>query len=182
MTNPISVSRPFAMGGGDDGREIGCSLRLRLIRPDDEPRLIALHERLSAQTTYQRFFTVLRRLPTNWAHFLANVDYQRRLALVIERPDARGVALIAVGRYEPTAEAGIAEVAFVVEDAWQRKGLGRLLLFELLAAAESRGIRRFRAYVLADNRGMLHLLERYTKVVARRLDSGVVDLVFERQG
>jgi RimJ/RimL family protein N-acetyltransferase len=163
-------------------RTLDGGLRLRLIRPDDEPRLIALHDRLSAQTAYQRFFTVMRRLPTNWAHFLANVDYRTRLALVIERQEAGTIELIAVGRYEATADAGIAEVAFVVQDGWQGKGLGRLLLQELLATAEARGIRKFRAYVLADNRRMLHLLSRYTKVVERRLDAGVVDLVFERQG
>ena len=55
------------IGQADAVRELDAGLRLRLIRPDDEPRLIALHERLSAQTAYQRFFTVMRRLPTNWA-------------------------------------------------------------------------------------------------------------------
>jgi RimJ/RimL family protein N-acetyltransferase len=175
---PQSVAR-------DDGfveRVLDGGLRLRLIRPDDEPRLIALHDRLSAQTAYQRFFTVMRRLPTNWAHFLANVDYRARLALVIERQDAGGPELIAVARYEPTAEAGTAEVAFVVQDAWQGKGLGRLLLQELLAAAEARGIRKFRAYVMAENRRMLQLLSRHTKVVERRRDGSVVDVFFERQG
>jgi RimJ/RimL family protein N-acetyltransferase len=163
-------------------RAIDGGLRLRLIRPDDEPRLIALHERLSAQTAYQRFFTVMRRLPMNWAHFLANVDYHTRLALVIERQGAGGPELIAVGRYESTKDLDIAEVAFVVQDGWQGQGLGRILLHELLAAAAARGIRRFRAYVLAENRRMLHLLSRYTTIVERRLDAGVVDLVFERQG
>jgi RimJ/RimL family protein N-acetyltransferase len=182
MAHPIPVPDPFATDDRDVVRELDAGLRLRLIRPDDEPRLIALHERLSAQTAYQRFFTVMRRLPTNWAHFLANVDYHARLALVIERQDGGRRELVAVGRYESTADAGIAEVAFVVEDRWQGKGLGRLLLEELLAAAGARGIRRFRAYVLADNRRMLHLLTRYTRVVERRLDAGVVDLVFERQG
>jgi len=156
-------------------------LRLRLIRPDDEPRLVALYDRLSRHTAYQRFFTVMRRLPIDWAHFLANVDYQTRLALVIESHDADGPAVIAVGRYEPSGELGVAEVAFVVQDGWQGKGLGRLLLREILAAADARGIHRFRAYVLADNVRMLHLLNRYTKILERRLDAGVVDMLFERR-
>jgi GNAT superfamily N-acetyltransferase len=182
MAHPIPVPDRFSTDDRDVVRELDGGLRLRLIRPDDEPRLVALHARLSVQTAYQRFFTVMRRLPTNWAHFLANVDYRTRLALVIERQDAGGPELVAVGRYESTADAGIAEVAFVVEDRWQGRGLGRLLLLELLGAADARGIRRFRAYVLADNRRMLHLLTRYTRIVERRLDAGVVDLVFERQG
>ena len=159
-------------------RELAGGLRLRFIRPDDAPRLIALSQRLSAHTAYQRFFAAMQRLPMNWASFLANVDYRSRLALVIERPATDGPELIAVGRYEPTADAGTAEVAFVVQDDWQAKGLGRLLLQELLAAAAARGIHRFRAYVLAENQRMLGLLTRYTTIVERRLDAGVVELVF----
>lgn len=166
----------------ETGREIEGGLRLRLIRADDEPRLIALHERLSEQTAYQRFFTVMKRLPLNWARYLANVDYQTRLALVIERHDVPEPELVAVGRYEPTSEAAVAEVAFVVQDGWQGKGLGRLLLHELLAAAGARGIRRFRAYVLADNHRMLRLLARHTTVLERRRDGGVIEVLFERHG
>jgi len=159
---------------------LGSGLRLRLIRPDDEPRLIALYGRLSRHTAYQRFFAAMKRLPTDWAHFLANVDYRTRLALVIERLDAD--ELIAVARYEPTGDPEVAEVAFVVQDGWQGKGLGRLLLHELLAAAGARGIRRFRAYVLADNSRMLRLLSRYTRLLERKTEAGVTELVFEAQG
>ena len=165
---------------GPAARVLDEGLRLRLIEPDDEPRLVALYGRLSRHTAYQRFFAAMQRLPQDWAHFLANVDYQTRLAIVVERSDAD--ELVAVGRYEPSGEAGTAEVAFAVQDAWQSKGLGRLLLEELLAAAEARGIRRFRAYVLADNFRMLRLLSRHTRVLQRRIESGVADLLFERQG
>ena len=159
-------------------RELADGLRLRLIAPDDAPRLMALHERLSQHTAYQRFFSIMKRLPINWAHFLANVDYQTRLALVIDAPGPDGRDVIAVGRYEPTADPEVAEVAFVVQDGWQGKGLGRLLLRELLTAATARGIRRFRAYVLADNVRMLRLLSRYTHLLERKIDSGVVELLF----
>jgi hypothetical protein len=57
---------------------------------------------------------VLKRLPTNWARYLADVDYRRRLALVLERGPTRDPELIGVGRYEPTADPAIAEVAFVI--------------------------------------------------------------------
>ena len=157
----------------------GARLALRPIRADDEPRLVALHERLSRHTAYQRFFTVMRRLPRDWAHFLANVDYRRRLALVVEHGAA--AELIAVGRYESTDEPGTAEIAFVVQDGWQNRGLGTLLLGDLLAAAEARGIRRFRAYVLADNRRMLDLLHRFTEVLERETEAGVTSLVCARR-
>lgn len=162
-------------------RALSGGLRLRAIHADDAPRLIAFHDRLSQNTAYQRFFTALKRLPTNWAHFLANVDYQTRLALVIDTPGPDGIELVAVARYEPTPDPEVAEVAFVVQDVWQGKGLGRLLLRELLAAAAARGIRRFRAYVLADNVRMLRLLSRHTRVLERSTASGVTELLFEAQ-
>jgi RimJ/RimL family protein N-acetyltransferase len=158
----------------------GFSARIRPIRPDDEPRLVDLYERLSRHTAYQRFFTVLRRLPSDWYHFFANVDYVRRLALVVERETVAGVQLIGVGRYEPAEERDTAEVAFVVEDGWQGRGLGGLLLEAVLGAAEARGIRRFRAYVQADNHRMLRLLATRTQVEERKTEEGVTGLWFRR--
>ena len=90
--------------------------------------------------------------------------------------------LIGVGRYEPTGEPGVAEVAFVVQDGWQGRGLGAVLLREVVAAAQSRGIRRFRAYVLADNHRMLKLLGTRVEVEDRALDAGVVELSFRPAG
>jgi len=159
----------------------GFPTRVRPIRPDDEPRLVNLYERLSRHTAYQRFFTVLRRLPPDWYHFFANVDYARRLALVAERETVAGVQLIGVGRYEPSEEPATAEVAFVVEDGWQCRGLGGILLDAVLAAAEARGIRRFRADVQADNHRMLRLLATRTEVDERKTAEAVTGLRFRRR-
>jgi RimJ/RimL family protein N-acetyltransferase len=155
----------------------GERTRLRPIRPDDEPRLSQLYDRSSRRTAYERFFTVMPRLPSDWAHFLANVDYERRFALVLEDLDSPDGRLIGVGRYEPTEDAGTAELAFVVQDGWQGRGLGTLLVTELLRAAAANGIRQFRAYVLATNRRMLSLLARHTDVRERRMEQGVVELL-----
>ena len=65
------------------------ALRLRPIRPDDADRLVALYGRLSQQTAYQRFFTVLKRLPPDWAQVFATVDFRHRLAIVAERETSR---------------------------------------------------------------------------------------------
>src|SRR3954466_15133699 len=117
----------------------GAHVRMRPIRPDDAPRLVALYDHLSRDSRYQRFFSVMQRLPPDWARFLATVDYQRRFALVAEAPGDPDT-LIAVARYEPGSEPDTAEVAFVVQDAWQGQGLGTVLFSELLAAAEGNGI------------------------------------------
>jgi RimJ/RimL family protein N-acetyltransferase len=155
----------------------GTRVRMRPIRPADAPRLVALYDRLSRDTRYHRFFSVMRRLPPDWARFLAEVDYRTRLALVVEGPDDPDT-LIAVARYEQAGEPGTAEVAFVVQDGWQDHGLGTVLFRELLDAAAANGIERFRAWVLADNRRMLDLIGRLGEVTRRSIERGVVELDF----
>ena len=177
------------MGESDYPRELerditlrnGSALRLRPIRPEDAPRLIDFYDRLSRHSAYQRFFSVMKRLPPDWARMLATVDYRRRLALVAERGPADAPEIEAVARYEPTDDPDTVEVAFVVQDGYQGRGLGLLLLHHLLDAAEARGIHRFCAYVLADNARMLDLLARFTDIRERTLEAGVVTLLFERR-
>ena len=154
----------------------GVRVRVRPIRPQDETGLVDLYGRLSAHTAYQRFFSAMRRLPPDWAHFLANVDHRQRFALVAEPPDGGG--LIAVARYEPAQDPGVVEMAFVVQDAWQGRGLGTLLLGDLLEAARANGLERFTAWVLADNRRMLDLLARFTDITDRAIEQGVCRLEF----
>lgn len=168
----------------------GTVIHLRPIRPDDAPRLVALFDRLSQQTAYQRFFSVLKRLPPAYARVFANVDYRQRLAIVAEMVAPAGPELIGVGRYEPADATEIApgivptivptvvEVAFVVQDGWQGRGLGSILLDEVLRAAVARGVQRFRAFVLADNHRMLGLLARRTEITGRKLEEGVVSVEF----
>jgi len=155
----------------------GGTVRLRAIEDDDAPALTSLYESLSPETAYQRFFTVMRRLPPDWARILASVDHDRRMAIVAVGPDA---GLVGVARYAWDPAAQEAEIALVVQDGWQGRGLGTILLRELLAYAEARDIRRFRAYVLADNQRMLKLVSRVGAIIERRLEQGVVSLAFTR--
>lgn len=157
----------------------GTAVALRPIDPGDEPALTALYERLSPQTAYQRFFTVTRRLPPDWAHILANVDYDRRMAIAAISP---GRDLVGVARYIYDEQAREAEIAIVIEDRWQNRGLGTLLLGELVDYAKGKGIDRLRAYVLADNVRMLKLIRRVTTIVDRKLESGVLSLLLAPPG
>jgi len=152
----------------------GTTVTLRPIRPDDEPGLTALYARLSPESAYQRFFTVMARLPPEWAHILVNVDYDRRMAIVAVSPERE---LIAVARYEYDTATQEAEVAIVVQDQWQGKGLGTNLLTELLRYAEGKGIHRFRAYVLTENRRMLDMLIRLGQVLEQHTEHGVTSLL-----
>ena len=157
----------------------GASARVRAIRPDDEPRLMALCRRLSSQTVYQRFFSVRRLLPEE-AHAFANVDYHRQMAVVAEVDDGQEPELVGVARYGVSDE-GTADIGLVVADAWQGLGLGSLLLDEILRAGEQRGIHEFSAEVLTDNRRALRLLARRTAITRRTVSSGVTGVVFGRR-
>ena len=153
-------------------------VRIRPIAPDDEPALRALFDRLSPETVRQRFFRYWRRLPDDWFHHFTHVDYVQRLALVGEVDAPDGPRVVGVARYEPGEEEGRAEVAIVVEDAWQGRGIGRRLLAELLAEAQARGIRRFHADVLADNQRRLTLIRRVGEVESVRVEFGVAEVDF----
>jgi GNAT superfamily N-acetyltransferase len=141
---------------------------------------MALCHRLSPRTVYDRFFS-LRRLRPEEAHAFANVDYRERMAIVAEVDTGPEPELIGVARYGPSDDEAIADIGLVVEDGWQGLGLGPILLEEILRAGEQRGIRRFSADVLTENRRALRLLARNTSITQRATSDGVTRLVFRRR-
>src|SRR2546428_996589 len=116
----------------------GTSVRLGAIRPDDEPRLMALCRRLSPRTVYERFFSFRPLLPEQ-AHAFANVDYRQRMAIVAEVDDRREPQLVGVARDGPSDE-GTADLGLVVAGAWQGLGLRPLLLPEDPHSGGPRGL------------------------------------------
>lgn len=146
-------------------------LTLRPIRPGDAPALVALHARLSDHTRYLRFFTPCPRVPPVLLHRFVNVDHHSREAFVI----LSGTHVVGVGRYErlSTEEA---EVALVVEDAYQGRGIGTLLLTRLVEAARANGIERFVGTVLPENTGVLRWIRAYP--VERAFADGLMRLGF----
>ncbi len=152
----------------------GGTVHLRPITPDDAERLRAMHSRLSADTVYLRFFSLLRVLPARDVERLTTVDYDDRVAFIaLLRGDMVGVV-----RYDRTPGTTEAEVAVVVEDAHQGRGLGPLLLEHLAAAGEERGIDRFVANVLPSNRRMIQVFRSAGFEVERHLADGVVELTY----
>ncbi len=157
----------------------GTAVHVRPIRPEDESALIAFHGRLSPHTIYRRFFSPRPVLPPKDVHRFTNVDYRDRMALIaLINGEMAGVARY--DRYDPLAEreADEAEVAFVIEDRHQGRGLGSLLLEHLAAAARERGLQYFVAETLAENRSMLGVFRDAGFVAERRFEDGLVHLRF----
>jgi acyl-CoA synthetase (NDP forming)/RimJ/RimL family protein N-acetyltransferase len=151
----------------------GGTVHLRPIRPDDADALVALHERLSDQTRYFRFFGPYPHLSQRDVERFTVVDHDRRAAIVA----TLGADLIGVARYESTGP-DVAEVAFVIEDAHQGRGLGPLMLEHLAAAARERGITKFEADVLPTNRRMLRVFLDAGYSAERAFDVDAVHVTF----
>jgi acyl-CoA synthetase (NDP forming)/GNAT superfamily N-acetyltransferase len=158
----------------------GGVVHLRPISPDDADRIVALHSRLSERTRYLRYFGAYPQIPPRDLERFVNVDHHDRVALVAELGDD----LVAIGRYDRAPEEGAAagtdaaEVAFVVEDAHQGRGIGSVLLEHLAAAARERGVQEFVAYVLAENPTMVRIFLDAGYQVQREYESGLVHLSF----
>jgi RimJ/RimL family protein N-acetyltransferase len=132
----------------------GGTIHLRSVEPSDAPGLLALHARLSERTRYLRYFGAYPRIPDRDLQRFANVDHRDREAFVA----LVGNDIVAVGRYERLTPGGpAAEVAFVVEDAHQARGIAPVLLQRLATVARDAGITRFTAMVLPSNTAMLRV-------------------------
>ncbi len=147
----------------------GSKVTIRPIRPDDAPRLQALVRRLSPESAYLRFLSPRRELPDDMARTLANVDYEKRMALVAEVKRDGQEDVIAVARYAVLAgEPHKAEFAIVVQDDYQGRGLGTLLMKRLVAYASARGIRRAVGQILSENERLFRFLDIVTDQIESR--------------
>ncbi len=155
----------------------GGVVRLRPITPDDAEGMERFHSRLSDRTRYLRYFGPYPRMTPKDLYRTTHVDYRDRVGLVIELGDE----IIAVGRYEYLSDRPgprAAEVAFVVADEHQGRGLGSILLEHLNGAAAENDIASFVAEVLAENNAMVQVFRDAGYQVERSRDGSVLHLEF----
>ncbi len=151
----------------------GRTAHVRPIRAEDEPLMVDFYARVSPESKYYRFFAPMPELSPQDLYRFTHVDHVQRVALVM----TVGEKMIAVGRYD-TVEPGVAEIAFLVEDAHQGRGIAQLLLEHLTQAGRERGIERFVAEVLPDNQAMLHTFRDAGYRVASGYEDGMMMLEF----
>jgi acyl-CoA synthetase (NDP forming)/RimJ/RimL family protein N-acetyltransferase len=151
----------------------GRTAHMRPITPDDAEALVAFYAEVSDQSKYFRFFAPMPLLSEKDVHRFTNVDHRTRVAFVLTVAER----ILAVASYE-LIKTGEAEVAFLVQDAHQGRGMGQLLLEHLAQAARERGVHRFVAEVLPENQRMLQVFHDQGYKVAGGWDEGVMHLEF----
>lgn len=159
----------------------GGTLHLRPLTPGDAEALVALHAGLSVRTRYLRYFSTYPRIPQRDLIRFTHLDHVDRVALAAWL----GREIVAVGRFDrlpsadPATRGHRAEIAFVVADAHQGRGIGSVLLEHLAEIARELGITRFEALVLAENTTMMRVFLDAGYQPSRHLDGNEVSLEFD---
>jgi len=153
-----------------DGRPV----RVRAARAGDREALRAFHARLSPETVYFRYFSAKPRLSERFLETFTHVEPESHMVLL----GIAGDDIVAMASYHRLAGGDAAEVAFVVDDAHQGRGIGTVLLEHLASIARRHGIHRFVADTVAGNRKMLAVFQDSGLATERRLEGGVVHLGF----
>jgi GNAT superfamily N-acetyltransferase len=155
----------------------GTKVEIRPIRASDAALLQRGFEELSPESRYRRFFGTVSRLSDATLRYLTDVDGEDHVAIVAtcDSPDLKTERGLGIARFVRVAEADgtrgeVAEAAVTVVDDMQRHGLGRELLTVLAATARARGIKRFRADILASNEPMRRLLDEVKPVIVSEAD------------
>lgn len=150
---------------------------LRVPRPGDRDLFQRGFLALSPASRHHRFLMTKNHLSSRELDYLTTPDGDRHYAIGAVALSWRGqeTSPVGVGRLIREAEdGGGAEFAVVVVDAWQNRGVGRLLLQRLLLAARERGVEQLHGQVMADNAPLLHLLRHVPDRYLHRLDGGVI--------
>lgn len=169
---PVTPAEPPPYWASDAVLVDGGTVHVRPIGPADADGLRAFHAGLSEETVYLRFFTAHPELSRSEVEHFTHVDHHDRVALVAELGDH----LVGVARYDRLPGTDTAEAAFVISDEHQSRGIGAVLLEHLAAAARERGITRFVASALAQNRKMLEVFRDAGFDETTHLDGGVVQI------
>ena len=173
MSSPVLVMQKKHLNNGPSVSAVttdwttrdGTRVAIRPIRPEDEPLMVAFHEGLSGRSVYMRYFESLS--------FAARTKHERLLRICFTNPERETVLvavhtdpstsaqrILAVGRLSKLSDNKTAEIAALVTDDYQGRGLGTELLKRLVQVAPSQGIHRITAEMLRDNTLMQSLAKR----------------------
>jgi acyl-CoA hydrolase/RimJ/RimL family protein N-acetyltransferase len=154
----------------------GLKVRFRAIRPSDVDGMRRLFYRFSDESVYYRYFSPVKTMPHAKMQEYVNVDYRGTMSMVGLVGEPGEGRVIAEARYVQIPGGPVADVAFVVDEAYQGKGISTFMFLNLIRIAKDRGIECFKADVLATNKGMLKVFEKAPFPITAVLDAGAYEL------
>jgi len=157
----------------------GTQIFFRPVKPSDEPALSDMLYSLSEESVQKRYMTRTRAFAHRDVQQLTNIDYHKDLAIVGVVPGVSGDQIVAIGQYFLDPKTQVAEVAFLVQDEWQQKGMGTLLLEYITKVAKQRGVKSFSAKVLPNNKPMLTVFYNSGYKVNTEFDGEVYSITYD---
>jgi len=157
----------------------GTEIFFRPVKPTDEPALSEMMYSLSEESVKTRYMTRTVAFPHSHIQRLTNIDYKKDVAIVGVVPGISGEEVVAIAQYFLDPHTQAAEVAFLVQDEWQQKGMGTFLLEYVTQIAKNRGVKRFFAKVLPGNKSMLAVFHNSGYKVNTEFDGDAYSIMYD---
>ena len=154
----------------------GVEVRFRAIKPSDEEAMRRLFYRFSDEAVFYRYFSPIKAMPHAKMQEYVNVDFSQALSIVGLAGNTGEGDIIAEARFVRDKNRPCAELAFVVDEAYQGIGIATYLLKRLMQLAKKRGFKGFIADVLATNKGMMKVFEKGGLPIKAKLEYGIYNL------
>jgi acyl-CoA hydrolase/GNAT superfamily N-acetyltransferase len=157
----------------------GTEIFFRPVKPTDEASLSEMLYSLSEESVKTRYMAHTMTFPHKDIQRLTNIDYNQDIAIVGTVPGVSGEEIVAIAQYFMDPKTLAAEVAFLVHDEWQQKGMGTFLLDYLTKIAKKRCVKTFYAKVLHSNKSMLSIFHNSGYKVNTKFDGEVYSVTYD---
>jgi acyl-CoA hydrolase len=152
----------------------GSQLEVRPLAVTDEPQLRDFLYHLSDESTHSRYLGYRRVHPHSELKKAVDLDYEHHMELVVVLPETREI--LGMAGYDLDPATGLGDLAFVVRDDWQQRGIGTLLMRRMVEIGHARGLAGFSADVLATNAPMLRIFQHSGLTFEGKVEGGVYHL------
>jgi RimJ/RimL family protein N-acetyltransferase len=154
----------------------GLTIFLRPVKISDEPLLKDFFYDLSDKTIYRRFFTMRPDMPHERLQSYVIIDYTKEIVILASIMEEEKEVIVGMGQYIIEETSLSAEVAFIVKDEYQNRGIGTEILTYLTYLAKRHGLTSFTAEVLVENKPMIHVFEKTGFDIEKRGSEGVYEM------
>jgi len=160
----------------------GLEVFLRPVKISDEPLLKEFIYSLSDRSLHRRFITLRKDMPHERLQELVVIDYTKKMSILALIRQDRKEVIVGMGQYVVIEATHTADIAFMVRDDHQNRGIGTELLHYLTYLAKRQGLLGFTAAVISENEPMLHVFEKLGADIETTVDTGVLELKMTFRG